>query len=265
MKTMETGHDLTCDQAEEAFAAAALGALDPDEQASFEAHLCHCDRCRERFSAYERVSSELAESAGEIAPPDSLRARLLDDIAREPRSAVVDATNEKRRRGIVVPLWAVGVAAAAAVLLLVALGILVGQLRDARDQRDAAMADTRLVASYVAAGGTVTKLVSVENSTYPGSNYQGRGALLTAPEKEPLVIVAGCTPTADDLWYHVWVANGGQRTDLGEMVVGSDWSGRFAIDSDLPISDFDQIGVTIVHGDGAKQDVLVASAPEGTL
>jgi hypothetical protein len=96
---------------------------------------------------------------------------------------------------------------------------------------------------------------------YRGEQYRGRGALLTAPGKPPLMVVAGCTPTRDDLRYMVWLSSAGERTGLGELVVGSDWSGRFTVESEQPLSGFDQIGVTIVHGDGDKQDVLIGTVP----
>ncbi len=258
---MAVRQQLTCEEAEDAFGALALGALDPEERLQVEEHLSECGRCRRRYAEYDRLSDRLATQAGPVAPSPDLRSRLLREIAAEPRDPQPVDLPTRRRRSLVVPIWVAGLAAVAAVVLIMVTGVLASRLSDTRDQRDAARADTRTIAAYVASGGTLMQLSNVDESPYAGTAYQGRGALLTAPGKDPIVVVSGCTPTRDGLWYHVWLAQDGQRTDLGEMVVGADWSGRFVVQPGQPLTDFDQIGVTIVHGDGAKQDVLIGSAP----
>jgi anti-sigma-K factor RskA len=54
-----------------------LDALDPEDRASFEAHLSECDECGEEVRALRGVSGALARSVPQLTPRPELRERVL--------------------------------------------------------------------------------------------------------------------------------------------------------------------------------------------
>jgi anti-sigma-K factor RskA len=110
-------HDLT--------AAYALDALDPDEAAAYERHLSQCEECREQLAELNETAASLAFGAVAPAPPERLRASILDAAAAE-RSNVVPLL---RRRWISRGL---AVAAAAAACIAVALAVSLSQSSNTR-------------------------------------------------------------------------------------------------------------------------------------
>lgn len=101
-----TSHDRT--HPEELLAPYVDGALDPDERAAVEAHLAACARCREEVELARRAVRALS-ALGEEPVPLGLTAPVLARARRAAEPAW-------RRRG-----WAVGLAAAAALVLAGAL------------------------------------------------------------------------------------------------------------------------------------------------
>ena len=101
-------HDLT--------AAYALDALDPDEAEAYERHLGQCEECREQLAELNETASSLAYGTVAPAPPERLRASILEAAAAE-RSNVVPLL---RRRWV-----ARGLAVAAAAAACIAVGLAV--------------------------------------------------------------------------------------------------------------------------------------------
>jgi anti-sigma-K factor RskA len=168
----DTVHDLT--------AAYALDALDPEDAREYEVHLARCERCREELAELSQVAGALAFASEAPAPPPELRARILQEAARE-RDNVVPL----RRR------WLRPVAAAAAIAASAALGLglwaasLSGKLDDAerslaRQQRVAeivATADSRKIAFnrgtlIVARGGEAALVLRNLERAKPGRTYE---------------------------------------------------------------------------------------------
>ncbi len=84
----------------------AIGALDPTEEAEFEAHLKSCDRCRRDLLDFAGVIEGVARASA-VGPPPELRTRVLDEISRTPQATsddaptadhIVDLTQERERR-----------------------------------------------------------------------------------------------------------------------------------------------------------------------
>src|SRR5262249_55049686 len=64
-------------------------------------HVEECAACREAQASEAWLSSLLAAGALAETPPDSLRQRILDDVAREPTTTT--PVRSKRRRGPLIP------------------------------------------------------------------------------------------------------------------------------------------------------------------
>lgn len=76
------------DEVQAAAAAYALGALDAEAAAAFEAHLAEgCARCAAEVDAFQRVAVELAQAGPAVAPPAAVRARVLRRAGADPSVA----------------------------------------------------------------------------------------------------------------------------------------------------------------------------------
>ena len=70
----------------------ALDALSEEERAKLEQHLATCTACRLELEQLRADTALLAMSAAGPRPPQRARQRLLEAVAREPRSAVVQSS-----------------------------------------------------------------------------------------------------------------------------------------------------------------------------
>src|SRR5262249_12057222 len=116
-----------------------------------------------------------------------------------------------------------------------------------------------IIRTYLNAGGTVTQL-STQSAGYYGSGA-GRGVLLTAPGKDPLLIVSGCPPSEADREYRVWVAKAGSRSAVRTLKVNGDGQGDLVLATPQPLDTYEQIGVTMVTPSGSHDDVLIGMPP----
>ena len=115
-----------------------LGALPEDEAAAYEAHLETCPSCRAEADELRVAAQALPLSAPALRPPDALKARIMAEVEREasllaaagPEADRPGASVRRRRRlSLRVPRL-VPVAVAAALLVVgVAIGVGVTQLR----------------------------------------------------------------------------------------------------------------------------------------
>jgi anti-sigma-K factor RskA len=117
------------DELHELTAAYALDALDADEERAYEAHLAGCERCQDELASLSGTATALAYAAGEVAPPEALRGRILE-AARAERANVVPLRPRERRP------WLASAAAVAA-CLVVGLGIWNVTLQHRLDNRSA--------------------------------------------------------------------------------------------------------------------------------
>lgn len=254
------GTALRCVEARESLAAYSLGALEPEERRSLDEHLAGCPACRIELATFDRALGSVARMAPPAEPPAEVRSRLLANVARS------EATPAAAHARVVVP-WRSRAAriglAAAAILLLAAVAAGAVLVDRARDERDDARAAERMLITYLTSGGRVAAL-----SARPAGNYGttvGRGSLLTAPGRPPLVLVEGCPPTTEDRIYRVWVERNDERTPVGELEVDADGRGWLELSTGEPLTSFETVGVTMVTDGTRREDVLVGPVPGGLL
>ncbi|GIW04418.1 MAG: hypothetical protein KatS3mg059_1038 [Thermomicrobiales bacterium] len=257
-----TALPLTCNEAQDALGAYALGTLDPEEERGIAQHLATCLECRQRLAVYDAVTEALGTAPDPVAPPPALRERLLHTIqatagpARRP-----PVGSRQAARTITVSWWMAGAVAAILVALLVGSGLLANRLKEMQNERTEAVAAERKLAQYLGSGGRVITLTSLPASDYGDSI--GRGSLITAPGLPPLIVVNGCPPSAKQRIYRVWVARGSDRTRIGELFVRDDGTGWMEVKTPEPLTNFDLLGVTMEIGGGIRRDILVGSIPDG--
>src|SRR3954454_18759271 len=132
-------HDLT--------AAYALDALDSEDARAYEAHLARCQRCREELDEISDTAGALVYGTEPPIPPTHLRARIVQEAARE-RPNVVPLR----------PRWIKPVAAIAPVAACTAigLGIWADTLSTMLDRSESRLARQERVAQYLTRPGSRT-------------------------------------------------------------------------------------------------------------
>jgi anti-sigma-K factor RskA len=194
---------------EELAAGYVLGALEPDDEHVFQRHLGGCEACEANVRELEAVAGELAYAVPPVDPPDTLWAGIRREIQPEaarrptvPRPATPDAGARGRGRGRrLLP----GLAAAAAILLVVVLSLWNLNLRDEnatyRDRVTALERATELANDPNAA------LVTLDDS--PGPQGARAAVIASSLQDRGVLIVENLPPLAQDRVYELWGAPGG--------------------------------------------------------
>lgn len=122
----------------------ALHALSDIERRQFESHLAECPDCAQQVAEFHATAARLAMAVAE-QPSNQLRQRVLAEISQtrqEPPTSHTRGRANERGRTRPSRRWVQSLAAAAAVLVALALGVVIGQTSDTtRD--DLATAQTR--------------------------------------------------------------------------------------------------------------------------
>jgi anti-sigma factor RsiW len=190
-----TVHELT--------AAYAMDALDEREQREYEAHLGHCERCREELAWLSETANALAYAVEGPEPPAGLRDRILDQ-ARAERPNVVPL----RRRWA---LPAVASVAAVAACAAIGLGIWAGSLsRSLDNERSARGRDTEAL-----------RVVS-DPAARRVPLSDGRGTLVVAPDGSAALVVSRLQRAPSGKAYEAWVIRGQRPVAAGLFAGGRD-------------------------------------------
>jgi anti-sigma-K factor RskA len=245
----------------------ALGALEPDDRASFDAHLVTCDVCMREVIELQRVAGLLALASPAVAPPPSLRERILVQAravrpiaiataatgprAMEPQGAVPRGGSAARRRWILP--W---LAAAAAIVFAVALGARVRNERNTRVTAERALASARRTLDSTAVAlasrdSLIATLVAPDvqavSVTSAGPNPSAR-YFLDRRAARIVIAASSLPPAARGRTYQLWgIETGKAPVSLGTF--DSDASGRALVS--LPVPAGLDIAVTAVTDEPA--------------
>ena len=153
-------------------AAYALGALEPDEVASFEAHLQTCAACREELAAYQHVVEALPMSAPQHPAPRRLRRRVMTAVRREAEPA--PPSERRRRLSLGRPAGALAAVSAALVLALVVVGAVavIGSSSGGTHTYTARVTGVQGTAALTVSGGHAQLIVRHFSPPPPGKIYQ---------------------------------------------------------------------------------------------
>ena len=230
----------------------ALGALDEEERASFEAHLATCDVCASEVRELREVAGLLATAAPHAAPPAGLRDRILAD-ARKVRPIGTVATDsagapasrsrptvpgdgrgtpgaaQATRRRTILP-W---LAAAAAAVGAIVLGLQYRGERDARLAAQQELSSLRIAmdstsAALVGRDSLIASLVSpdVQAVSVTGAGPAPSAKYFFDRRASRIVIAASALPpAAPGRTYQLWgIETGRPPVSLGTF--NSDAAGR---------------------------------------
>ena len=205
---------------EELAAGYVLGALEPDDEHAFRQHLDGCVACEADVRELEAVVGELAYAVPQVDPPDTVWAGIRREIRPEaaprpvplPDTPAAPAGARRRRRGLRVLS---GLAAAAAILMVVALSVWNLNLRDEnavyRDRVAALERATELANDPNAA------LVTMDDS--PGPAGAAGTVIASSREDRGVLIVENLPPLARDRVYELWSVPGGDYEKAEKALV----------------------------------------------
>jgi anti-sigma-K factor RskA len=191
----------------------ALGVLDPDDRASFEAHLAGCDECAAEVRSLRRVATALAGTVSQPIPPPALRRRVLDSLATRPAIGGMSRTAERLQRTWLPLAAALIVAVGAgtyAARLQTRVADLEAQLQQARVQAstaDRAEADARRVSAELQLSMGVLAapdLVRIDLAGQPAAP-QARGRALWSRARGMVFTAFALPPPPAGRVYQVWV------------------------------------------------------------
>ena len=242
----------------------AFGTLDPATTNFVAEHLAECPEATEILAALESSVDVLGVSvlaapvdgalwqriSAEISPVTQPVSRN-GSVASTPAPTPLPARNVREFR---VPRWLATVAALLLVALTASTLTLGYALRNQPVDNDA-MEST--MAQYMTSGGNVTQLSSYE---VPGhEDWWGKGALLTAPDMPPILILNNCEAMNKDKNYVVWLEIGSERTGMGQIWVDDQGRGMMTITGIDSIETYDMIGVSVKMDDGEFLDLMEGS------
>jgi len=246
-------HDAWIEQAD----VYALGALDGEELAEFEAHLATgCLTCAERLRETRESLTLLPQSLPPVAPPPALRARVLERIAAERPVAGAPVPLRPERRRSRVLWWAgwAGLAAAAALLVVVNT-----QLSTTRKELRTLQDRMATLQTQLAEREETLRLLSD-----PSVRHVSLAGLKPTPEasawllwnpatRQGLLLARGLPPAPAGRVYEIWAIAGAEPVPAGVFSV--DAAGRALLRlPPLPAGPaFDTFAVTLEPAGGVPK------------
>ncbi len=259
----------------------ALGALDHEDRASFEAHLVTCDVCAAEVRELREVAGLLAAGAPQIAPPPALRDRILSEARSvRPIGSATPSPNSQatsvaapsvpaerrsgpaRRSSVVLP-WIAAIAASVAAIVF---GQQYRSERTARSAAEQALAGARLTMDSTAAAlgrrdSLIASLVApdVQAVSVTGTGPSPSARYFLDRRASRIVIAASSLPpAASGRTYQLWgIETGRPPVSLGTF--NTDSSGRAL--ASLPVPAGLRIAVTAVTDEPAGGSAQPTTTP----
>jgi anti-sigma factor RsiW len=194
-----------------------IGALEPDEERTVEAHLPGCARCTRELRALAPAVAVLGESVEQFEPPPELRERVLATVREEAERPDAKPAGERRGLSRLVLRPAAGLAA----LAVVGAGVTGYLIRD--EEGD---------------GGS---------DTVPISAGEISGSLEVSADSAMLE-VRGMPQLAGRAVYQVWVEEDGMVRPGSSFVPGPDGTATASVPE--PLDSGDRVMVTREPGPG---------------
>lgn len=218
----------------------AADALPDGERALFEQHLATCQTCQQEVRELRETAARLATSVS-LPPPEGLWERVSADIATTRQLPPTLADRRSRGRYAWQRLPRRLVAAAAAALLVIAIGL--GALSASLANRlDRTTLESKRITAVLAAPD-----VRTHSATAPGV---GSGTVAVSQSRQAAVFVAdGLRRVPSSRTYQLWVIGGGQARSAG--LLGTGGQATRVLNSSL--AGADAVGLTVEPRGGSPQ------------
>ena len=235
---------MSCEHRDDA-GAWVLGALPPDEQERFAAHLETCDICRREVASLSRVVEGLPQTVEQAPLPPGLRARVL---AAATAPAVVTEFTPRQAQPRA-SRW-VGWLAAAATIAAVVSGALAWnsraensrlreQLASAQERAavlDGQVAALRASATHAQETAAVLRAADLGRVELAGqtSALNASGRILWSPTQGLVFVATNLPPLPPGRVYQLWVVADNKPTSAG--LVTPDAAGHLTVINSQPVA-----------------------------
>lgn len=228
----------------------ALGALEGEERAQFEAHLRDCRECDATLAEYGESLAGLAAELGPVAPPPSVKAALIARLAAQARPAPLP----ERRSW---PRWRLAWAGALALAALVTgyLGITVNALNQELARR------AEEVAGLQAQVARQQELLALLRA--PETRIVALGGLPPSPVARALMwwhreaggflVAHGLPEVPRGKAYQLWMIAGGKPVSAGVFGVDPGGSGTLRVKPARGVATVEMFAVTLEPAGGLPQ------------
>ena len=220
----------------------ALGELEPEEAEETRRHLTSCPRCRNELEGLEKVNRALEAAPPPIDPPDYLKGEILTRLRAEKESRPEYAEPEQRYSSEVQTkspkaprFYLLYGAAAAAVVAVVALGILFGLPGAGTPVVSVALVPTPKEAAALEGYWGVAEI-----RPHPSDNQEVELRLNNFDEPEP------------DKYYELWFASGDRRISAGSFTSVGRGETRVWLNAPPEARSFDTLLITEEQLDDEK-------------
>jgi anti-sigma-K factor RskA len=241
----------------------ALGALDPEEKARFEAHLADCPICRAEVRAYEEVTGHIGYAAPSVVAPPKLKQRVLSKARKvRPISGPTPAAGRvsvgRHFSGL---LW---LATAAMLILSLGIGFLYTRERNARvaAENDAQDALTRLANTRVEIAQRDSLMDALLTPDLQTAVLASRGRppavrIWYNPSRKVVVLAANdLPPVPPNRTYQLWGMVGQQPVSLGTFNTRNDGRAVVLLPVDSPTRPFTSGAITEEPLGGSTQPTM---------
>jgi anti-sigma-K factor RskA len=241
----------------------ALGALSPDERAMVDAHIAGCEDCRGDLAAMVGLASLLPLACDSVAPPASLKERVLEAAVAEARAGasiarrplVADGSAPRGPR--MVPAawtWIAGAAAAAAIVMgIVTTGTmrerdaLRAQVSSMSTQLSQAALTTASLQHEADAGHAVMTAFASGRYWTVGPHQDANGRMWRCAVVQPparghnAMLLAEVPEPPHGMAYQVWVRRKGTPHKAGMVMHG----GMTMMDMPMPLQKGDVVAFSV--------------------
>jgi Anti-sigma-K factor rskA len=253
----ETTRPMSHEPFEEWPALAAIGALDDEERARFDAHLtAGCQRCEEELRDHLEVATTLPRALPDVPVPPSLRGRVMARAARDQQPSIAAPPPPpprvtRRLRPLVGGLIAAGLA-----------GLVVWGIYDTRSTVERQQASIEQLQQELAQQKALTSLVSNTDTSVAalrgiGLAERADGWVVWSPaRKRGYLVVHHLPQLAPGKQYQLWVRAGAEPMSAGIFDV--DTIGHAALVVTVDPEHPQAFAVTVERTGGAR-------SPEGPV
>ena len=232
----------------------ALGALEGDAKLSIEKHVQECASCRRELEQLRGDAALLALSSAGPKPPGRARVRLVDAIAREPRSQKKTAS---------APWWGVLGWVATAALAVVAVVIWQQNAQLKKDAADAANVFEQQRAQLEKANAMAAILQSPDAARYdimPASwktPPPPSGKAIFSPDHGVVFIASNMDPLPPQKAYELWLIPRNGSAPIPAGVFKPDAHGYVAmVHTPMPATDAKAFAITIEPEQGSATPTM---------
>ncbi len=214
----------------------ALGVMPPANAETLQAHIAGCERCQGEYEELRRVAALLPLAAEDVSPPEALKTRVLERVAREPVS--LDAVRRAPCRWG----WPAAAVAASVAVVAVLAGLMGFALGDGDNGLEADNARYAQIARAAATGDLMRA---------QGASDQASVAVLHAPGSDSVFAwVQGLPELPRGRAYQAWFSRDGTNLEPGALFTRAD--GPVWLQTADDLANYALMAFTVEDQDGAS-------------